>query len=86
MLPLPEFFEQSEYVLSLTAFILFEGFIVGVEFLGERGDVIFYLLQDDRANIELDVDLAILLVFGAKVGHLQLDFAELGNNVMEAIA
>jgi hypothetical protein len=86
MLPLPEFFEQPENVLSLSTFILFEGFIVGVELLREGSDIIFDLFHDDRADVKLDIHLAVLLVLGTQVGHLQLYFAELGDDVMETIA
>lgn len=55
--------------------------------VGEGSAEIFDLFQHCRADVELDVDFTVdLLLFGAEVGHLQFDLAELGDDVMEAVA
>ena len=86
MFPLSQFFQEAEDVLCLPTLVLLERTVVAVKLLRKRSYIVFDLLEDHWVYIELDVDLTILLLFGTQVGHLQFDFAEFGNDIMEPIA
>jgi hypothetical protein len=89
VLPLTHLLQQPEDILSLAALETFEGLVLLVIIIREGDDIIFDLAQHGGTDIEGDLELSpggSFLVFVAQIGDLQLYLAELGDDIMEAVA
>jgi hypothetical protein len=87
--PLAHLFQQTEDVLRLATLKALEGTVLFVVLVRERNDVVLDLTQHCRTNIEGDLELVVrstVIILIAEIGDLQFDLAELGDDIVEAVA